>query len=149
MIVIMDNPLSDTPEHLNRKMASQASIKPHAALQAFASMPDAVPGQVRGMALIDKIDQLLAEDELEATKEQLTSNNDQHALLKLNAAQMKVALAKERIDQRVSLFPEYGRFIEELQLHINQLQVAIEQHEISAKENIPFYRLLKAQVIKK
>jgi hypothetical protein len=95
------------------------------------------------------MDQLLAEDELRAALEQLTDSNNQHERLKVSAAQVKVALVIERIDQRISSIPDYSKFIEALQVLINQLQTAVEQHEISAKENIPFYRLLKAQIVKR
>lgn len=134
---------------INQQKASREVIKPHAALQKFTHMPDAITGQTRGIALIDKMDQLLAEDELRAALEELNQNNDQSARLKVNAAQMKVALVTERIDQRTALIPDYNKYIEELHILVNQLQTAVEHNEFSIKENIPFYRLLRAQVVKK
>ena len=122
-------------DDIDTKKASQAVIKPHAALLEYSKLPDTLPGQIRGMALIDKIDQLLAEDELATTKQA--------------ERELKTALVKERIDQRVSSIAGYAQCIDEINEMVRQLKVAVEQNEVDAKENIPFYRLLKAQVIKR
>jgi|GEM_PF-4084094 len=126
--------MNNSAADINKKLASEAVIQPHAALKRFASHPDAIPSHARGMALLDKIDELIAEDELLRTK--------------TDVAQNKVNLVKERINQRTSAVPEYNQYMDEVTVMANKLHAAVERHSLSEAENIPFYRLLKEEILK-
>ena len=135
----------------NQKLAFQAMIKPHAALKSFANFSDAVIGQARGMAIVDKMDELLAENDLISATTNLpqTETQDTNILLHIYEAKMQKSLVEERIKQRISKIKKYAEYMEEMNKMTRQLKNAVEQYGFTDKENVAFYRLLREQIIRK
>lgn len=144
-------PRKNSDAKVNQRLALQATIKPHAILRSFASFPDAIVGKARGMALIDKIDELIAEDELMFLTSSVsnTDNLDTKMALNIYTAQMQKILIEERIKKRISKIPKYGEYMDKINEITNQLKYAVERYGFSNKENIAFYRVLKEQVLRK
>src|SRR5665213_1491625 len=83
------DPDQNATETQNRKLASSALVRPHAALREFISLPDVVPSQPRGMALIDKIDEAIVADELESAKKAFAMTDNPDMKTDLDSAQLQ------------------------------------------------------------
>lgn len=147
----MSNSDSDqsVPGTQNHKLASSALVRPHAALREFISLPDVAPSQPRGMALIDKIDESIAADELESAKKAFAMTDNPDMKTDLDSAQLQYALVKERIEERLSAIPHYDTCMIEVNKLMTAAKDAVQKHDLTDRENVPFYRLLREEILKK